>query len=154
MGGQNDKIPIQDGIRTPYWKTFWNAITHLPVDQFGRNSGGRIPHLPLWGCHSNSRCLATAHWTFSSYGRLEAEPLNQFLLTLYTTPYLELNVSHVTKCEKNSNSRWRTAAILENVGNAITRSPTDRSGRNLGGRIPSCPRHGHHDAVAMVTAVA
>jgi len=30
------------------------------------------------GCHGNGRCLATAHWTFSSYGRLEAERVNQF----------------------------------------------------------------------------
>jgi len=28
---------------------------------------------PPWcGCHGYSRCLATAHWTFSSYGRLKA----------------------------------------------------------------------------------
>ena len=27
---------------------------------------------------SNGRCLATALWTFSSYGRLEAERVNQF----------------------------------------------------------------------------
>jgi len=33
---------------------------------------------PLCGCHGNSRCLATAHWTFSNYGRLEAERLNEF----------------------------------------------------------------------------
>jgi len=29
---------------------------------------------PWCGCHGNGRCLATAHWTFSSYWRLEAEP--------------------------------------------------------------------------------
>ena len=39
--------------------------------------------------------------------------------------------------------------MLENIGNAIT-----RLGRNLGGRIPSCPRHVRHDAVVMVTVVA
>jgi len=40
----------------------------------------------------------------------------------------ELNGSHVTKDEFFLNSRWRTAAIFENVGNAITRSPIDRFG--------------------------
>ena len=30
----------------------------------------------------------------------------------------------------------------------------DRLGGNLGGHIPSCPRHVRHDAVAMATAVA
>jgi len=34
---------------------------------------------PAWcGCHGNGRCLATAHWTFSSYRRLQAKSLNQF----------------------------------------------------------------------------
>jgi len=31
---------------------------------------------PKLGCHGNGRCLATALWTFSSYGRLEAERVN------------------------------------------------------------------------------
>jgi len=50
---------------------------------------------------------------------------------------------------ENSNSRWRTAAILENVGDAITRLSMGRFGRKLSGRIPSCPRHIRHNAVAM-----
>jgi len=44
--------------------------------------------------------------------------------------------------------------MLENIQNAITRLPMDRLGRNLGGDIPSCPRHVRHDAVAMAMAVA
>ena len=44
-------------------------------------------------------------------------------------------------------------AMLENVGNVITRLPIDLLGLNLGGRIPSCPRYVRHDAVAMATAV-
>ena len=44
--------------------------------------------------------------------------------------------------------------MLENIINAITRLPIDRLGRNLGGHIPSCPRHIPHDAVAMATAAA
>ena len=39
---------------------------------------------------------------------------------------------------QNSNARWRTAAIFENVENAITRLPMYRFGRNLGGHILSC----------------
>ena len=39
--------------------------------------------------------------------------------------------------------------MLEYNRNAITRLPMDRLGRNLGGHIPSCPRHVSHDAVAM-----
>jgi len=44
--------------------------------------------------------------------------------------------------------------MLENIPNAITRLPMDRLGRNLGGHIPSCPRHVRHEAVAMASAVA
>jgi len=44
--------------------------------------------------------------------------------------------------------------MLEYFLNAITRLPMDRLGRNLGGHIPSCPRHVRHDAVAMATAAA
>jgi len=59
-----------------------NTITRLAMDLLGRNLADRIPscsrHVrPKWGCHGNGRCLATALWTFSSYGRLEAERLNQ-----------------------------------------------------------------------------
>jgi len=34
--------------------------------------------LPWCGYHGNDRCLATAHWTFSNYGRLQTERVNQF----------------------------------------------------------------------------
>jgi len=44
--------------------------------------------------------------------------------------------------------------MLENIRNAISRLPMDRVVRNLGGHIPSCPRHVRHDADAMATAVA
>jgi len=42
---------------------------------------------------------------------------------------------------------------IRNVGNAVTRLPVDRFGRNLSGRISSCPRRVRFVAVAMVTAV-
>jgi len=43
---------------------------------------------------------------------------------------------------------------IGNVGNAVTRLPVDQFGRNLSGRISSCPRHVRRDAVAMVTGVS
>jgi len=46
------------------------------------------------------------------------------------------------------------AAMLENIGNTITRIAMDQSGRNLAGRIPSRSRHVRHNAVAMAPAVA
>ena len=62
-----------------------NTITHLAMDQFGQNLAGRIPsrsrhvrHNAVAMATAVRRCLATAHWTFSSYGRLKAERMNQF----------------------------------------------------------------------------
>ena len=43
---------------------------------------------------------------------------------------------------------------IGNVGNAVTRLPVDQFGRNLSGRISSCPRRVCHDAVTMATTVA
>jgi len=40
------------------------------------------------------------------------------------------------------------------IRNVITRLPIDRLERNLGGHIPSYPRHVRHDAVVMATAAA
>ena len=49
--------------------------------------------------------------------------------------------------------QWRTAAMLENIGNTITHLAMDQLGRNLAGRIPLRSRHVHHNVVAMATAV-
>ena len=51
------------------------------------------------------------------------------------------NDSHVIKYYFFLNLKWRTAAMLENIQNAITRRPMDQLRRNLGGHIPSCPRY-------------
>jgi len=90
-------ISIVDFVGGPEWQNsntrwrtaailenVWNVITHLPVDQFGRNLDGYTPsspHMsaPPWcGCHGNRCFLATAHWTHSSYGRVETEHVIQF----------------------------------------------------------------------------
>ena len=42
--------------------------------------------------------------------------------------------------------------MFENIRNVITRLPIYRLRLNLGGHIPSCPRHVPHDSVAMATA--
>ena len=57
----------------------------------------------------------------------------------YTNADLKLDDSHVTKYDFFLNSRWRTSAILENVGNAITRLPIDQFEQNVGDRMPSSP---------------
>ena len=54
-----------------------NTITHVAMDQLGRILAGRIRSRSRHGRH-NAVAMATAHWTFSSDGRLEAERVNQF----------------------------------------------------------------------------
>jgi len=91
---------------------------------------------PCCGCHGNSRCLATAHCTFSSYGRLEAERVNQFWWNLvYNSKFGQQwqSCDQILKVGGQS--------LLESIQNAITRLQMDRLGRNFGGRIPSCSQY-------------
>jgi len=52
------------------------------------------------------------------------------------------------------NSKWQTAAMLENIGNTVTRLAMDQLGRNSAGRIPSRSRHVRQNEVAMATVIA
>ena len=113
------------------------------------------PTWPPWcGCHGNGRCLANTHWRFSSYRRLEAERVIQFWWNLVWSSKFGTQWQSRDQIWNFQNSKWRAAAILENVGHAITRSPMDWFGWNVGNSIPSYSWCGRHDAVAMVTAVA
>ena len=137
------------------WKCY-NSPTNRPTwTKLGWSHPIVSPIHPPWcGCHGNGRYLATAHWTFSSYGDLEAERVNQFWQNLvYNRKLRPQWQSRDQILIFFLNSTWRTAAMLENVGNAITRLPIDLIGLNLGGRIPSCFRYVRYDAVAMATAL-
>jgi len=73
-------LKIQNGGRPLCWKYIRNAINRLPTGtQLGWSHHLKPPTCPpSCGFHGNGRCLPTAHWTFCSYGRLEAERVNQF----------------------------------------------------------------------------
>jgi len=61
------------------WKRYNLPINGRTWMKLGWSHLTMSPTCPPWcGCHGNCRCLATAHCTFSSYGRLEAERVNQF----------------------------------------------------------------------------
>ena len=61
-----------------YWKRYNSPINGPISMKLGWSHHIMSPICPpCCGCHGNSRCLATAHCTFSSYGRLEAERVNQ-----------------------------------------------------------------------------
>jgi len=71
---------MADGRHVGKYSECHNSPTNRPT---GMQLGWSHPImfstcLPCCGCYGNGRCLATAHWTFCSYERLEAESVNQF----------------------------------------------------------------------------
>jgi len=115
-----------------------NTITHLAMDQLGRNLAGCIPSRSR-NVHHNAvamaTALATAHWTFSSYGRLEAERVNQFWWNLvYNSKFGQQWVTW-------SNIIFFKFKMADGRCWKIFEMPMDRLGRNLGGRIPSCSQY-------------
>jgi len=74
------KLKMADGRHVgKYWK-YHNSLTNGPIGMKLEWSYRILfPTCAPWcGCHGDGRCLATAHWTFRCYGRLEAEHVNQF----------------------------------------------------------------------------
>jgi len=130
-------------INGPIWmKLGWSHLIVSPI----------CP--PCCGCHGNSRCLATAHCTFSSCLCREAERVNQFWWNLVYNSKLG---PQWQSCDQILKFLKFKMADGRNVGkySKCHNSPTmDRVGRNLDGHIPSCARHVRHDAVAMATVVA
>jgi len=105
-----------------------------------------ISTCPPWcGCHDNGNGHAVyrpmpvngalnIHQLRASWGQTP-EPI----LMKFGTPQQIRTSITVTWSNINFLTRWRIAATLKNVGNAITRLPLERLGRNLGGR--SQPSH-------------
>ena len=62
-----------------FWKRY-NSPTNGPIwMKLGWSHPIVSPTCAPWcGFHGNGRCIATAHWTFSRYWRLEAERVKQF----------------------------------------------------------------------------
>jgi len=71
---------MTDGRHITEYRKRYNSPTNRPIwMKIGWSHPIMFPICPpCCGCHGNGRCLATAHCTFSNYGRLEAERLNQF----------------------------------------------------------------------------
>ena len=74
------KVKMADGRHVGKYSKCDNSPTNGPtVTRLGWSHPIMFTTCPPWcGCHGNGRCLATTHWTFCSYGRLEAERVNQF----------------------------------------------------------------------------
>ena len=138
-----------------------NTITHLAVDQLGRNLADRIPSRS-WPVRHNAVAMATTvAWqrriehsavmgVWTSEGRTHEPILIKFGTQLQITTSMIVTWSNINIYK----IQMADGAMLENVGNVITRLPMYRYGRNLGGHIPSRSWHVRHNAVAMATAVA
>jgi len=74
------KFKMADSRHVRKYSKYHNSPTNGPtVTQLGCSHPIMFPTCPpCCGCRGNGRCLETAHCTFSSYGRLEAERVNQF----------------------------------------------------------------------------
>ena len=74
------KFKMADGRHfAEYWKCYNSPINGRILMKLGWSHPIMSPICPpCCGCHGNGRCLATVHCTFSSYGHLEAERVNQF----------------------------------------------------------------------------
>ena len=103
---------------------------------------------PCCGSHGNSRCLATAHWTFWSYGRLEAERVNQFRWILVHDSMLGpqwqsrdqiLKFSIFKMADgRHVGKYWVVASHhVPNIGNAITPLTMEPIGTTLGWARPN-----------------
>jgi len=145
-----------DGRHVGIFSKCHNSTTDGPTGtQLGWSHSIVSPTCPPWcGCHGDSRYLPTAHWTFCSYGRLEAECVNQFWWnsvhnsTLWPQWQSHDQILKFLKFKvadgRHDGKYWHT----------ITHLAMDLLGRNLAGRIPSRSRHVHQNGVALATAVA
>ena len=147
---------MADGrVNAKSWKRYNSPINGPIWMKLGWSHPIMSSTCPAWcSCHGNGRCLATAHCTFSSYGRLEAKRVNQFWW----------NFVHISKFGPQWQSRDQILKLLKfkmadsrhvrkysKCHNSPTNGPWDvttqvayqsvRLVRNLGGHIPSCSRH-------------
>ena len=130
-----------------------NVITRLPMDRLRPNLGGHIPSFlrhvpPRFGCHNGALKILQL-WASGDRTRvpiLIKFGTRQHVMTRTTITWLNIKILKIQNGGR--------PLCWKYIRNAITRLPMDGLGRNLGGRIPSCPRHVRHDAVAMATATA
>jgi len=129
---------MADGRHVGKYSKCHNSHTNGPTGtQLGWSHPIMCSTCSAWcGCHGNGRCLAMAHWTFCSYGRLEGERVNQFWWKLVYNRKLG---PQWQSCDQILKVGGRS--LLESIRNAITRLQMNRLGRSFGGRIPSCSQY-------------
>ena len=145
---------MADGRHVGKYSKCHNSPTNGPTGtQIGWSHPIMSPTCSPWcGCHGNGRCLATTHYIqqlWASRDRTREPILMKFGKQTQIRTTMTVTWSNIIFL----NSKWRTAAMLENIRNVITHLPMDRLRPKLGGHITSRSRHVSHDSVAMATAV-
>ena len=135
------------------WKCYSSHTNRPTWTKLGRSHPIISPICPQWcSCHGNGHCIATAHWTLCSYGRLVAKRVIQFCWNFLNSsklgPQWQLR-DQILKFLKFKIADGRHVGKYSKCHNSPTNRPT---GTQLGWwhpiMSPTCP----HDAVAMVTA--
>ena len=135
---------------------YWNLPINWPIwMKLGWSHPIMSPICPqCCSCHGNSRCLATAHCTLSSYGRLEAERVNQFWWNLVHNSQLGplwQSRDQILKFLKFKMAERRHVWKYWTCHNSPTSGPTETQlGWSHPIVSPTCP----HDSLAMATSVA
>jgi len=148
------KFKMSDGRHIgKYWKCR-NTHANGPIWTKLRSHLITSPTCPPWcGCHGDGRCLATAHWTCSRYGRLQAVCVNQFWWNLV---YYSKLGTQWCGCHDTTTS-WQPWSSRDQILKFLTFKMVD--GRHvpiwtkLGWSDPIMSLTFRRDAVAMITAV-
>jgi len=139
------KFKMADGRHVRKYSKCHNSPTNGPtMTQLGWSHPIMSPTCPPWcGCHGKGRCLATAHCTFSSYGRLEAKRVNQFCWNLVYSSKLGpqwQSRDQILKFLKSKMADGRHVGKYSKCHNTPTNEPT---GMQLGWShpimFPTCP---------------
>jgi len=137
-----------------YWKRYVSPTNGFICMKLGWSHPIMSPICPPYcGCRGNCRCLATAHCIqqlWASGGRTREPIFIKFGTQQQIRTTMTVTWSNIIFL----NSKWRRAAMFENIRNVIIRLPMDRLRPSLGGHISSRPRYVPHESVAMTTAVA
>ena len=127
---------IQDGGRTPYWKSFfWLYLGAIFADQceiWNRDEGS---HADI-GYVTNTAIFANSRWRTAAILKIALSPylsheLTNFDQIWYAVVDFNSHDGNLTKSRNFSNSRWRTDAILKVVFWLYLGILIGRSTRNL-----------------------
>ena len=108
---------IQDGGRTPYWKSFisYNWAPYCPIKmKFGARSHNRMhTKVRWWKCQFRKSNMADGHHFESHYISITQPQIVQIWRNLVWDTNFIPGDGNVSKIQKFANSKWRMDAALK-----------------------------------------